>query len=204
MTPTGARNLSNRLASDQPEQALAVARVIDNPWFRCQALSHVARYWPDDKYVRLLEEAVDAADSQDDVFNCAAVAAWPIRAYLERDNPSAAQKLLTRYTHAASTINNMGSRSEALFTIFQASKPFALYLWQPVFWALVDAAEPVLSWRQQRNLRDAVAMVGLDTRQLVEQTLEKLSNEKNLSIIRRYLAEPRFAEPRQFFGCDRA
>lgn len=199
MTPTAARNLSNRLALDQPGQALIVAREIESPWFRCQALSHVARYWPDEKYDRLLDEAVRAADSQDDVFKRVAVSAWPIRAYLERGNPCPARKLLTKYTRASSAIDNMGSRSEALFMIFQASKPFAFDLWQPVFWALVDAAEPALSWRQRRNLRDAVAMVGSESPELAQQTLQKLSDEKNLSAIRSFLNKPRFAEPRQFF-----
>lgn len=199
MTPTATRNLSNQLASDQPERALIIAREIEAPWFKCQALSHVARYWPDEKYGRLLEEAVRAADLQDDVYNQVAVSAWPIRAYLERGNPSPAQKLLFKGTRAASNIGNMGSRSEALFMIFQASKPFAPDLWQPVYWALVDAAEPALSWQQRRNLRDAIAMVASENPGLVQQAVPRLSDEKILSVIRRYLEKPTPAKPRPFF-----
>jgi hypothetical protein len=202
MTPTAARDLSTRLAPDQPERALNVARAIEAPWFRCQALAWVARYWPDEKYDRLLQEAMRAGDLQDDVFKQVAVSAWPIRAYLERGNPSPAQKLLAKYTRAASAIENMGSRSEALFTLFQSSKPFALDLWQPVFWALVDAAEPAISWRQGRNLRDVVAMVRSDNLELVQQAFQKLSDEKNLSKIRRYLDKPSHAEPRPFFWLE--
>ena len=202
MTPTAARTLANRLASDQPERALSVARAIEAPWFRCQALSHVARYWPDEKYDPILEEAVRAADAQDQVFNRVAVSAWPIRAYLERGNAPPAQKLLAACTHAASAIENMGSRSQALFAIFQAAKPFAIDLWQPVFRAVVEAAEPALSWRQLRNLKNAVAMVVSDNPELAHQTLEILSDPKNLSPVRRYLDTPITAEPRPYFWIE--
>jgi hypothetical protein len=96
----------------------------------------------------------------------------------------------------------MGSRSEALFEIFQASKPFAIALWQPVFWALVDAAEPALSWRQRRNLKSAVAMVASHNPELAHQTLEKLSEPKNLSAVTRCLVAPINIEPRPYFWIE--
>jgi len=96
----------------------------------------------------------------------------------------------------------MGSRSEALFSIFQASKPFFPDLWQPVFAALVEAAEPVLSWRQLRNLKSAVAMVAGSNPDLARRSLDKLSDPKNLSTVRRYLDEAIFAEPRPFFWIE--
>ena len=199
MTPTAARNLANQIASTQPERALSVARAIEAPWFRCQALSQVARYWPDEKYDRILKEAVRAAESQDQVYNQVAVSAWPIRAYLERGNAPPAKKLLAKGTQAAHAIENMGSRSEALFAIFQAAKPFAIDLWQPIFWALVEAAEPALSWRQLRNLKNAVAMVALDNPGLAQQVIEKLVEPKNLSTVRRYLDNPFNVQPRPYF-----
>ena len=199
MTPTAARNLANQIAPDQPERALSVARAIDAPWFRCQALSQVARYWPDEKYDPILKEAVRAADSQDQVYNQVAVSAWPIRAYLERGNAPPAKKLLAKGAQASRAIENMGSRSEALFAIFQASKPFAIDLWQPIFWALVEAAEPALSWRQLRNLKNAVAMVASDNPGLAQQALEKLVEPKNLSTVRRYLDNPLNVQPRPYF-----
>ena len=204
MKPTAARNLSNRLAMDQPEEALRIAREIQSPWFKCQALSHVARYWPDEKYAKLLEEAVRSADSQDQVFNCVAVSAWPIRAYLERGNPSPAKKLLIKGTQAARTIENMGSRSEALFSIFQAARPFEFELWQPVFLTLVVEAEPASSWRQLRNLKNAAAMVSSEHPALLENALTKLSDVKTPSTVKRYLDEHIHAEPRPYFWTEQA
>jgi hypothetical protein len=202
MNPTAARSLANRLSFDDPEQALKVAQAIDAPWFRCQALSQVARYWPDEKYGRILVEAVRAASAQDQIYNQIAVSAWPIRAYLERENSLPAKKLLTNGIQASGGIENMGSRSEALFSIFQASKPFAVNLWKPVFCALVIAAEPALAWRQLRNLKNAVAMVAASNPDIVRQSLDKLSHPKNISTVQRYLDEGIIAEPRPYFWAE--
>ena len=202
LTPTGARQLSGKLAGSDAERALAIARGIKEPWFRCQALSQVARYWPRDDYPRLLKEAIEAADSQDDIYKRVTVSAWPIRAYLERGSSSPARRVLERYTRAAASIENMGSRSEALLMLFQAAKPFAADLWKPVFWALVEATEPPLAWRQRRNIRDAIAMVGRDDPQLVEKAVNRLSDDKTISAIKRDVQNGRYAEPRPFFWLD--
>jgi len=202
MRPTAARSLANRLASEQPEEALNVARQIEASWFRCQALSHVARYWPDENYDSILKEAVAAADGQDQVYNRVAVSAWPIRAYLERGNARPAKSLLIRGINAVQSIENMGSRSEALFSIFQAAKPFDIGLWHPVLVALIEASEPALSWRQLRNLKNAVAMAAASNPEIARQSLEKLADPKNLSTVQRYLDEGITAEPRPYFWVD--
>ena len=199
MSMTDQRQLAHRLAGTEPDQALAVARKINDPWFRCQALSQVARYWPDGDYDRLLKEALKAANSQDDVYKQVTVSAWPIRAYLERGSPSSAKSILEKCVGAASSIGNMGSRSEALFMCFQAVKPGAADLWKPAFWALVKATEPALAWRQRRNIRDAVSMVAGDDPELVQSALSKLTDEKTISAISRDVENNRRAQPRPFF-----
>jgi hypothetical protein len=199
LAPTQDRELAHRLSRSEPEKALEVARKINDPWFKCQALSQVARYWPQADYKRLLQEAVDAADAQNDTYKQVAVSAWPIRAYLERGEASSAKVLLNQYTSAATRIENMGSRSEALFMVFQAAKPFAPDLWQPVFWALMAATEPALAWRQRRNIRDAVAMIAQDGPALVEKAVARLSDDQAFRAFRRDLANGRRAEPRPFF-----
>ena len=199
LTPTHNRELAHRLSGSDPEKALEVARKINDAWFRCQALSQVARYWPHADYQRLLKEAVDAADSQNDTYKQVTVSAWPIRAYLERGDASPAKGLLARYTTAATRVENMGSRSEALFMVFQAAKPFAPALWQPVFWALVAATEPALAWRQRRNVRDAIAMIARDDPALVKKALARLSDEKTIAAVMRDLENDKCAEPRPFF-----
>jgi hypothetical protein len=201
VTPTAARALANRLASEQPERALSVARAIDTPWFKCQALSHIARYWPDATFGRILEEAVRAADSQDDPYRQVAVSAWPLRGYLERGADQPASALLEKYLRTAGSIANMGSRSEALLLVFQAVKPFAPELWRPAFKALVRAAEPSLSWRQGRALRYASEMVVSDDRRLVQDETRCLSDPKHVASLQAVLNSDISSQalPRPFF-----
>ncbi len=196
---TDQRDLAHRLSATTPDQGLAVARNIQDAWFRCQALSQVARYWPDGDYDRLLKEALLAANCLDDVYKRVAVSAWPIRAHLERGSPSSAKSIVEKCVGAAPSIVNMGSRSEALFLVFQAAKLGPADLWTPVFWALVKATEPALAWRQRRNIRDAIAMVAGSDPQLVETALGKLTDEKTLSAIKRDFENNRREQPRPFF-----
>jgi hypothetical protein len=199
LTPTRDRELAQSLSGTEPQEALTAARKINDAWFRCQALSHVARYWPHDDYCRLLKEAVEGADSQGDAYKRVAVSAWPIRAYLERGNASAAKSLLERCTCAATRIENMGSRSEALFMLFQAAKPFDASLWRPVFWALLAATEPALAWRQRRNIRDAIAMTAVGDPSVVKKALARISDGRTIAAIKHDVENGRRAEPRPFF-----
>ncbi len=198
-TPTGQRERAIRLATSDPEQAVAIARVIDDPWFRCQSLAYAGRYWPGDDYRSLLTEAVEAADSQDNWYKRVAVSAWPIRAYLDRDCSTLAKILLEKYAAEASNIENMGGRSQALMTLFQAAKPFDQNLWEQVFWSLVRATEPAIAWRQVRNIRNALAMVSADAPCLHHEATTRFTNERIVSQIRRDFENGKTAEPRPFF-----
>jgi hypothetical protein len=199
LTPTGQRELAMSLVAIDPKHAVSVARAIQDPWFRCQSLAYAARYWPGEDYARLLKEALKAADSQENWYKRVTVSAWPIRAYLERGCQTSAQKLLEKYSAAAGNIENNGGRSEALLMLFQAAKPYNRSLWQPVLWALVRATEPAITWRQIRNIRNALAMVSADTPSLVQEALRRLSDEKIVARITRDIEIGKTAEPRQFF-----
>jgi hypothetical protein len=201
-TPTGQRQRAIDLAAAEPNKAIKVARTIKDPWFRCQALAHVARYWPDEDFPPILREASEAADSQDNWYKRVTVSAWPIRAHLERRCPLPASKLLARYVNEASNIENMGGRSEALLMLFQAAKPFDRKLWEPVFRALVRAMEPALSWRQLRNIRSAAAMIAADDLSLVQEAIGRISDEKTVEALNKDIENGKFAEPRPFFWLD--
>ena len=198
-TPTGQRQLAINLLASDPKKALSIARAIEDPWFKCQALAYVARYWPNDDYEQLLREASKASDSQDNWYKRVTVSAWPIRAYLELGNLDPAKRLLTRSTEEASKIENMGGRSEALLMLFQAAQPFDQDLWEPVFHALVKATEPALAWRQTRNIRNAIAMVAADNPTLVQEAIKRLTNDKTVAAINRDIDNRKTAEPRTFF-----
>jgi hypothetical protein len=198
MTPANLRDRANRLAWSQPEEALRVARSIKDDWFKSQALASVGRYWPDAKYGRLLEESLQASDALDDPYKQVALSAWPIRAYFERDDAAAARRHLEKYLSASLGIENMGSRSSAILLLFQAARPFAADLWHPAYRTVVTASEPVMSWRQRRNLEHAVAMVAVDYPGLVHDALSALSDDKTLAAVK-HAADKPSAIVRPFF-----
>ncbi|MGV3511724.1 MAG: hypothetical protein ACO1OX_06930 [Novosphingobium sp.] len=184
------------------ERSISIARSIEDPWFKCQSLAYIARYWPHDDYEQFLREAVKAGDSQENWYKRVSVSAWPIRAYLERGHPHPTKALLKRYAEEARNIENLGGRSEALLNLFQAAKPFDRSLWEPVFHALVTACEPVLGWRQVRNIRSAVAMLTLDSDALPQEAIKHIKDEKTVRAIRRDIENGKAAEPRPFFWLD--
>src|SRR5947209_2190248 len=77
---TQQRDYSANLAKQQPDRALQVARGIEDPWFRCQALSHVARYLvPEAERNDVLTEAFLAGSKLSEPNRVATVSAWPLK-----------------------------------------------------------------------------------------------------------------------------
>lgn len=68
------------LARTDVRRALAVARAVRHPWYRCQALCAVAEGLTSSQRDAVLSEAVDAAFEQDEPNRTACVASWPLRA----------------------------------------------------------------------------------------------------------------------------
>src|SRR5437763_220062 len=78
--PTQQRDYSADLAKQQPDRALQVARGIEDPWFRCQALSHVARYLVSEAERNdVLTEAFLAGSKLSEPNRVATVSAWPLK-----------------------------------------------------------------------------------------------------------------------------
>jgi hypothetical protein len=155
--PSQMRDRAQRLCETEPAQALKIARHIPDPWFGCQSLSWVGRYWPDAKFIEILQEAFEVAARASDPYQTVAASAWPVRALLERGAP--ATTIARRTLPLARGIENLGGRSEALILLFQATLPYEKALWTPVLDELVIASEPVLNWRQRRNFRSVVQLL---------------------------------------------
>lgn len=93
MTSTNARDLATKAASRGDPEAIVLARAVDDPWFRCQALASVARYAADAKVEVIAREAIIAAKGDRDAYRTIAVRAWPIAALAERGLATTAQRL---------------------------------------------------------------------------------------------------------------
>src|SRR5438128_2020140 len=66
--------------SNSPEEAIAIARSIADPWFRCQALASAA-FHSELVSLRksLVQEAFTAASELKDPYGVVAISAWPLK-----------------------------------------------------------------------------------------------------------------------------
>ena len=115
ISATQQRDVAGRLAPSDPARALATAKAIQDPWFACQALAWVARYAPDQQFIKIINESLRVCRTEVDPYRVVAPAAWPIRAIVERNHSELLPQLIPDLLHRAYDIENLGSRSEANF-----------------------------------------------------------------------------------------
>jgi len=120
MSATLQRDQVSDLAKTNPKKAHEKARKINEPWFRAQALSSVARYTDGDP-AKIAAQAAKAAAECDDDYKRSAVRAWEIAALAERNCISNARKALGEALKLAKTVQPISSRSDALFNLLQAA-----------------------------------------------------------------------------------
>lgn len=119
MTPTIYRDQVAELAKTDPDRAVKIAGKIQDPWFEAQAWSYLIRHAP--KPLRFSRKAAKAASRGKDDYQRSAVRAWEITALAERAYHKHAQAALAEAVELATSIENQGSRSEALILLFQAA-----------------------------------------------------------------------------------
>jgi hypothetical protein len=198
ISATQLRQLAGRLAPTDPARALATARAIQDPWFACQALAWVARYIPDEQFPKIIEESLRVCSAEIDPYRVVAPTAWPIRAIVER-NHSQLLGFVPGLLRRAKDIENMGSRSEAIFMLFQAIFPAGPGNWFSVLQSLREASTPLINWRQRRNLCNAVLLVRNEDEQLALEIINDLEDLKLKKKIAKMWATSKTHNPRPFF-----
>lgn len=201
---TQQRHLAGRLASTDPARALATARAIRDPWFACQALAWVARYAPEPQFIKIIRESLRVCSTELDPYRVVAPAAWPIRAIVERNHSQLLPAVIPDLLRRANDIENLGSRSEAIFLLFQAVFPAGRGSWFPVLQSLREASTPLINWRQRRNLCDAVLITWNVDEQLALEITNGLDDLKLKKKIEKLLARSKPYEPRPFFWTSAA
>ena len=199
MIATQQRDTAGRLATADPTRALAVARAIEEPWYACQALAWVARFAPEDLFVEIIKESLQVCRAELDPYRVVAPAAWPIRAIVERGRSEMLPAFIPELLLRAQDIEILASRSEALFLLFQAVFPAGREYWLTVFQSLRGASIPLISWRQRRNLCDAISIVWGEDRLLALEVLNDLDDAKLKKKIEKLLATSEPSVPREFF-----
>jgi len=81
------------LLATNTREALAVARAIEHPWYRCQALAAVAEAIPLEKARGVLQQSLRAAHELEEPNRIVTVASWPVRVLVSREIEGAAEEV---------------------------------------------------------------------------------------------------------------
>ena len=158
MSATLQRDQASALAKTNPKKALEKARSVSEPWFRAQALAHVARFTDADP-AAIARQAAKAASLCDDDYKRSAVRSWEIAALAERDLSSEARKALDAALRVARSVQPLSSRSEALFQLLQAAFAIGKVEASRVNSILIETCPAAEHWRCKRAIRDAGKMI---------------------------------------------
>lgn len=152
------RNSVYKIAGSRPADALKIARSIKHPWYRCQALAQVAAVWGDKQQkTTLLNEAMEAAASQDEINRVVTASSWPLREMV-RYVPGEAKRHLGRLVAVANREAHTLRRADALYAVAATASdvPSLLDLAMP---SLIKALLQSHGWRTERLIRAIAPMV---------------------------------------------
>jgi hypothetical protein len=152
------RDHASTLAKSNPKKALDQARKVNEPWFRAQALSWVARFTDGDP-VAVAAEAAKAARECEDDYKKSAVRAWEIAALAERDCTTEARKSLTEALALGKSVTPISSRSEALFILLQAAFRIGPAQAKKAYEVISASCPADEHWRCKRAVRDGGKMI---------------------------------------------
>jgi hypothetical protein len=161
MSATKQRDRVHELAKKDPAKALEQARKIDKPWFKAQALAHVARFTDGDP-VKIAKEAESAASQCDDEYKRSAVRAWEIAALAERGHTKEARRALDAALGQSKSVTPNSSRSEALILLMNAAFYIDKQSARRVSDELKSACGHDSFWRCKRAIKDADALLAGD------------------------------------------
>jgi hypothetical protein len=146
------------LAKSNPKKALAQARKVNEPWFRAQGLSWVARFTDVDPVAVACEAAKAARECEDD-YKKSAVRAWEIAALAERDFKREARKSLSDALALGKRVEPVSSRSEALLLLLEAAFRISRDEAKKVYEILKASCPVDEHWRCKRAVRDGERML---------------------------------------------
>lgn len=103
------------IAKTKPLEALELARGIEDPWFRCQALSIAAVHAPDRRsQQRAIDDAFAAANELDEPNRVVTVSSWPVKALGLAGHLSSISPEVERLLQLMSTESSPVRRADAL------------------------------------------------------------------------------------------
>jgi hypothetical protein len=187
-----------RLAPTDPEGAARLARSIDVPWFRSQALAWAARFAADDQLEPLIKEALYVSYSESDPYRTVATGAWSLRALVERGRPTSARRTLDDLLVLVPAIEPTASRAEALFLVWQAVFTLGQDARSQLLDVLLSNCRPNDSWRVGRIYQD-IAWMLCKEKEAAERVLAAMPEGRWKRQAKRRVDGGQALEPRQFF-----
>jgi hypothetical protein len=199
VSPTKLRDRAVRLAKADAAAALHLAREIADPWFRAQALAAAARWIGDSQVERIAAESMASAESCHDDYQRAAVAAWPIRALVERRRSACAAATLRVARQRALHASPASSRGEALFALLQSAWELGAATRRMLVEDIAAVPEQSHSWRVSRCLVDALALMRATEPDLAAQIADRISDPRLRAKVARVLEVRDACAPRTYF-----
>lgn len=197
MSATAERDIACNIAKTDFAKALLLARKVSLPWFRCQALSYVARYAPDEQVVPRAEEAIAAAFASTEPYIQVAATAWPLRALIERNQVQKAVTLLPQILTLSPQIEPEISRGDALFLLWEALFPIGGKTRQSMTSALAKSC--VGHSKGQWILRHATLILAFEDLKAAHELVSLIPDGKYKRQAETRIAEGQKFEARSFF-----
>lgn len=195
MSPTELRDRAMHLAKEDAVAALHLAREIPDPWFRAQALAGAARWIEEAQVERVAAESLASGEACHDDYQRAAVAAWAIRALMERGRSARAAEALVVARQRALAASPAGSRAQALFGLLQSAWDLGAPTRRTLVEDIAATQESDPFWRVSRCLVDAIAMIRATEPDVAAQIVGRVSDHRVRSKAARALA----CGPRTYF-----
>ncbi|MEC7231683.1 MAG: hypothetical protein VXW31_01960 [Planctomycetota bacterium] len=186
-TPTQLRDRVSRLAPQDPGGALALARSIPDPWFRSQALAQVVRFVAEHRVSRIAREALAAGAGCGDAYERCAIAAWTVKALVERGHTRAAETALQNALHAAASVDQAGARAEALGHLARAAGDLGPLWVEKAAHALVELGAEDGHWRVQRAIVRCAVLLASKDDEAARRVLSRVSSDSTRRSIRERL-----------------
>lgn len=144
-----------RLAKSSASQALTIARAIQHPWYRCQALTYVVEANPSHPDAEaILNEALAAAYSQSEPNRVATVAMWPLKQLVKVNLHSAShhtKKLLGVISQEPHGLRRLDGLYSILWAVASAEE-----LRNTVLLPFRETAKVSQGWRSERTIDCAI------------------------------------------------
>ncbi|HEV8067833.1 MAG TPA: hypothetical protein VGP76_08845 [Planctomycetaceae bacterium] len=209
MSATQERDQVARIARSDNASALRIARNIDDPWFRCQALAYVAWNLADHKrFLRVVAESLESGWSIRDPNRSVTVIAWPVAALARRNysRPDAMERstgilrdVIARLTGVIAKEPNPASRADALLLHVHALSPSRRELRKGLLGLLVKECRDATNQKRQRQLEEAAMAIAPDDLDTALGLIASLDENRKRRTTVRIEAQGEGLGPRQFF-----